>query len=88
MFPKFDEVEEIRKSDDKALKIVIAKENSVVLKKGKQLGFIMKKNRNKFASHDLRTKCKQEKWLGDCRFAVGLTPQSFSYVRNSVKSAA
>lgn len=37
----YKNVEEIRKSDEKALRIIIAKENSVVLKKGKQIGVII-----------------------------------------------
>lgn len=37
----YKNVEEIRKSDDKTLRIIIAKENSVILKKGRQLGAIM-----------------------------------------------
>ena len=37
----YKNVEEIRKSDDKAIRIVIEKENRIVLKKGKQIGIIM-----------------------------------------------
>ena len=37
----FKNVEEIKKSDDRAIRIIIEKENSIVLKKGKQIGIIM-----------------------------------------------
>lgn len=34
-------VEEIRKSDDKALRMIIREQNDVILKKGNQIGVIM-----------------------------------------------
>lgn len=37
----FKNVEEIKKSDDRAIRIIIEKEKSIVLKKGKQIGIIM-----------------------------------------------
>ena len=40
----YKNVEEIRKSDDKALRIIIGEENSIILKKGKQIGIIMEEN--------------------------------------------
>lgn len=37
----YKNVEEIRKSDDEALRIIIAEESNIILKKGMQLGIIM-----------------------------------------------
>lgn len=36
----YKNVEEIRKSDDKAMRIIFENDNSIVLKKGKQIGII------------------------------------------------
>lgn len=37
----YKNVEEIRKSDDKALRLIVEEGNSIILKKGKQIGAVM-----------------------------------------------